>query len=369
MAHTRIPEQHEYQHLGAYLRDLRLHFRLDVAEVARRTHIRAKYIQAIEDEQPDLLPGRVYARGYVVTYAEFFGLAAEEFANLYMAQLSGGQPQVGREPVYFVPEPKRQQIARKGGMAWMYGVGLLAAMAAGGYFLAREDQLPAQNVVMDVPERLVEQLRNVVMPVAGNAECLLGESRFGCMQVRKAPAVPDFMKLPSILYVERDVVVADETDKAAKEDEASTTPASDSKEEKSAKTPEPVKSEEKPAEKPAVAKTPEAAKPQAKPEKKPDTPKGKEDVKKKQDDAVNAQPAPFRRQGEETTPAPVVQAMAEEVKTASQTVKAEPETTIRAPEVKPEKTLPSRWSDTGAPEGYSDPNAAPKEPWSPRRSR
>lgn len=361
MAHTRIPEQHEYQQLGAYLRDLRLHFRLDVTEVARRTHIRAKYIQAIEDEQPDLLPGRVYARGYVVTYAEFFGLAAEDFANLYMAQLSGGQPQAGREPVYFVPEPKRQQIARKGGMAWMYGVGLLAAMVAGGYFLSKDNQLPAQSVVMDVPERLVEQLRNVIMPVAGNAECLLGETSFACMQARRAPVVADFMKLPSILYVERDVAVTDETDEAAK-DEASVAPASDSKEEKAVRTPAPVKAEEKPAE----VKTPETVTPKATPEKKPDVPKGKEDAKKKQDDTVNAQPVPFKRQGEESMSVPVVQAVIQEVKTASQEVTAD---AGKAPEAKTEKTLPSRWSDTGAPEGYSDPNAVPKEPWSPRRSR
>lgn len=361
MAHTRIPEQHEYQHLGAYLRDLRLHFRLDVAEVARRTHIRAKYIQAIEDEQLDLLPGPVYARGYIVTYAEFFGLAAEEFAQLYMAQVAGGQPLAVRDNVFFVPEAGREYAARRRGGAWLFIVALIAAVAGVGYVLNQENVRTEDEKVMDVPERLVEQLRNSVMPVAHNVECLLGQSPLACMMARKAPVLPDYLALPPILYVERDVVAPVEEDADEKTDvvPAVEEPAAP----KAEKPTESVKKEEKPIEQ----KKPEPSKPAEKQEKKLDT-KAKEDTKKPQDEPAKVEPSPFKRQGEETSPVPAAKVASQEIAPAA-AVKPEAVNTEPKADAKTEKSLPSRWSDTGAPAGYSDPNEAPKEPWSPRRTR
>lgn len=48
--------------------------RLDIADLAARTKIRAKYLRALENEDFDQLPGPTYARTFLRTYAEFLGL-------------------------------------------------------------------------------------------------------------------------------------------------------------------------------------------------------------------------------------------------------------------------------------------------------
>jgi cytoskeletal protein RodZ len=60
--------------IGLSLRQARERHGLDLADVERETRIRAKYLNALEDEQFDVLPGAAYVRGFLRTYAEFLGL-------------------------------------------------------------------------------------------------------------------------------------------------------------------------------------------------------------------------------------------------------------------------------------------------------
>lgn len=47
------------------------------------TKIRVRYIQALEDEQYEILPGATYVKGYLRTYAKQLGLDADEIIKLY----------------------------------------------------------------------------------------------------------------------------------------------------------------------------------------------------------------------------------------------------------------------------------------------
>jgi signal transduction histidine kinase len=68
--------------IGTSLRQAREQRGLRLAEVETRTHIRSRYLQALEDERFDLLPGEAYVKGFLRTYAEALGLDA----NLYVAE-------------------------------------------------------------------------------------------------------------------------------------------------------------------------------------------------------------------------------------------------------------------------------------------
>ncbi|MFZ3129754.1 MAG: RodZ domain-containing protein [Desulfosporosinus sp.] len=47
------------------------------------TKIRVRYIQALEEEKYEILPGTTYARGYLRTYAKQLGLNPDEIITLY----------------------------------------------------------------------------------------------------------------------------------------------------------------------------------------------------------------------------------------------------------------------------------------------
>ena len=75
--------------IGSSLREARLRKGLDFPELEAATKIRGKYLQALEDERFDLLPGDTYIKGFLRTYAEYLGLDGQlyvdEFNSRYVA--------------------------------------------------------------------------------------------------------------------------------------------------------------------------------------------------------------------------------------------------------------------------------------------
>lgn len=68
-------------HIGSILKEARETQGWSLEEVAEKTKIRYKYIQALEDGSFEILPGgRVYAKGFIRNYARFLGLNPEELA-------------------------------------------------------------------------------------------------------------------------------------------------------------------------------------------------------------------------------------------------------------------------------------------------
>lgn len=57
--------------------------RIDINEVEMRTKIRAKYLRAMENEEWGLLPGDVYVKSFLRTYADFLGLDSRQLLDDY----------------------------------------------------------------------------------------------------------------------------------------------------------------------------------------------------------------------------------------------------------------------------------------------
>ncbi len=57
--------------------------KIDINEVERRTKIRAKYLRAIENEEWGLLPGDVYVKSFLRTYADYLGLDSRQLIDDY----------------------------------------------------------------------------------------------------------------------------------------------------------------------------------------------------------------------------------------------------------------------------------------------
>ncbi len=79
--------------LGEELRRLRENRGLSLREVSDATHIGSRFLQAIEADNYSILPGGIFNRGFVRSYARYVGLDEEQALVLYNQQLEaqGGE--------------------------------------------------------------------------------------------------------------------------------------------------------------------------------------------------------------------------------------------------------------------------------------
>ncbi len=75
--------------LGDLLRKKREEKNLSLADIEKGTNIRKLYIQAIEDGNYDKLPGEVFLKGFIKTYAKFLGLDGQALVEQYKAEKAG----------------------------------------------------------------------------------------------------------------------------------------------------------------------------------------------------------------------------------------------------------------------------------------
>lgn len=92
--------------VGNKLREARTRRHLGLPDVEVATKIRCRYLQAIENEDWDQLPGDTYARAFIRTYGSFLGLDGERLAEEQRQargstrpgeRLPGVEPRPGRE--------------------------------------------------------------------------------------------------------------------------------------------------------------------------------------------------------------------------------------------------------------------------------
>jgi transcriptional regulator with XRE-family HTH domain len=89
--------------IGATLREARNRRKVDLSEVEAAIKIRVRYLQAIENEEWDALPGGAYTRGFIRTYASYLGLDGDRLADDY--RRSTAPPGGERAPKRVEPVP------------------------------------------------------------------------------------------------------------------------------------------------------------------------------------------------------------------------------------------------------------------------
>jgi transcriptional regulator with XRE-family HTH domain len=99
--------------VGAKLREARERRGLAIAEVEAATKIRPRYVQALENEEWEQLPGEVYARAFIRTYGSFLGLDGDELADEQRRESGGSRP--GERLPRVDPRPRRVAPRRRAG--------------------------------------------------------------------------------------------------------------------------------------------------------------------------------------------------------------------------------------------------------------
>ncbi len=78
--------------LGEEFRAAREARKLSLSDVSEQIHIRAVYLQGIEDENWSAIAAPVYVRGFLRTYARFLGVDPERAIDRYNETLAGAEP-------------------------------------------------------------------------------------------------------------------------------------------------------------------------------------------------------------------------------------------------------------------------------------
>lgn len=115
--------------IGGSLRAARLKRELTPTDVQKAIRIRDRYLQALEEERWELLPGDAYVKGFLRTYADYLGLDG----NLYVEEYNSRFARPDEQPL-LVPERfarTRRPLAGVGFLRPLIAVGVIAAIVAG----------------------------------------------------------------------------------------------------------------------------------------------------------------------------------------------------------------------------------------------
>jgi len=75
--------------IGSDLKRARTRREITLEQVEAATRIRVRFLRAIEAEEWGVLPGDVYTRGFIRTYASFLGMDGERLAEDYRREVEG----------------------------------------------------------------------------------------------------------------------------------------------------------------------------------------------------------------------------------------------------------------------------------------
>jgi cytoskeleton protein RodZ len=126
--------------IGSDLRRARTRREIDFSEVEAATRIRARFLRAMEDEEWDALPGGVYTRGFIRTYANFLSLDGDRLAEDYRRDVEGDQPP-DLAPVAATPSDGARRLSRSvpwpalvavAAVALLAGIAVFALPGSGG---------------------------------------------------------------------------------------------------------------------------------------------------------------------------------------------------------------------------------------------
>ena len=133
--------------IGERLRSARQALGLSLEEIESVTHIRRGYLEALEREAFEALPGPAYTRGFLRAYAACLGLPPEDVLERYPAIAAGEVPHRGSPVEVRITPALRMSPVRRAVM----GVGLLVGL--GVLFVGVVLYIQVREFALTAPER------------------------------------------------------------------------------------------------------------------------------------------------------------------------------------------------------------------------
>jgi cytoskeleton protein RodZ len=132
---------------GTWLRRQRELREISLRDVADRTKISLRYLEAMEEDRFDLLPAPVFAKGFLREYARYVGLSPDEVVNHWLAVQQSGERPEGEE------EEEAAAISRRrlSRVLVLLALLVLAAVAGFAYYWQKHHAAPNVPNAPNVP--------------------------------------------------------------------------------------------------------------------------------------------------------------------------------------------------------------------------
>lgn len=150
------------QDFGSHLKHEREMRGISLEEIAASTKIQIRYLQALENNQFDQLPGTVFIKGFVRSYAKTIGCNADDLISVYDESIGSPQQDAGQIERDLADRQDSQDRSARINLLGV--VALVAVLAVGGWYLiapqssslpkledSMEGEVPASEVVMGNP--------------------------------------------------------------------------------------------------------------------------------------------------------------------------------------------------------------------------
>ncbi len=124
--------------LGEKLRDAREARGISISEVAEQTRIAPMYIECIENDNYKPLPGGIFNKGFVKSYARFIGLDEQEALQDYsrlLAQTEGSSGPAPTETRSYRPEVLTDDRASQSSLSTIIFAGIILALMTGAIYM------------------------------------------------------------------------------------------------------------------------------------------------------------------------------------------------------------------------------------------
>jgi cytoskeletal protein RodZ len=139
--------------LGQELKRLRENRGVSLHQISDTTHIGVRFLQAIESDTYDILPGGIFNRAFVRKFAAKVGMDEDEAISLYEKQLveSGGEE--GPRNNYLRADEFEE---KKASFNWLGTIIMLAVLGAGLYAATLFFKKPSDVVSVTAPSPTIE---------------------------------------------------------------------------------------------------------------------------------------------------------------------------------------------------------------------
>ncbi len=104
---------------------------ISLDQIATATKISTRMLKALEDEKFDLLPGGIFNKGFIRSYAKFLGIDEEQAVADYVAATGPEEPVNNLPQISDIPERPARQLDEEGTISWTTIVVLVLVVAIG----------------------------------------------------------------------------------------------------------------------------------------------------------------------------------------------------------------------------------------------
>lgn len=144
--------------VGQDLRAARLRRGDDLATVSKSLKIRKDYLEAIEEDRLDALPGKAYAVGFVRSYAYYLGLDVTQCVDRFKAEIAGRSDGDNQPRVTVIDEEERRMPR-----GWPVVAAVVLALIAYGIYYAFTSST-SEPIVAAPPAPQVAAIKPVATP-------------------------------------------------------------------------------------------------------------------------------------------------------------------------------------------------------------